>query len=64
MSIADVRESVNDIPGASSMTMTYRYIDGVSHEMFKIGDVEALVQSPATADKIRAAFAAAGLSAP
>ncbi len=56
MSILDLREALKDLPGAHTMTMQYRYIDGVSHELFKIGDKEALVKSPVTADKIRAAF--------
>lgn len=62
MSISNLRESLKDIPGSGTMTMQYRYVDGVSHELFKIGEYDALVKSPATAEAIREGFSAAGLA--
>jgi hypothetical protein len=62
MSIVTLRESLKDLPGSHAMTMNYRYIDGVAHELFKIGEREALVKSPVSPEQIREAFAAAGLT--
>lgn len=62
MSILTLREALNDIPDAHTMTMQYRYIDGVSHELFKIGEREVLMKSPVTPEALREAYAKIGVA--